>query len=278
MADLDPMKNLRLCHALVAPMGTVFIALVLYSGCSSSDSMPGPRTNDAGDDPILIPPPGGRDLDASMDADSGPDTTKMTSFITTTLERDATGHGFSDVRTVSWAHASRMAHTFCTSRGFASGHPTGFEDLDRALVPVVCFPNDSYVFDANQQQLKDTQCPIDPNAPTDINTIRWALGGCLAFRLCIDRGYVSGAFTGHPSSSSGSYQVVCLKETAAKSYQAAASEVSQDPDGFTNADTVEWWLATKKAAALCKARGHSLQSGYFNGEHNATSLSLACYL
>ncbi|WP_394821063.1 hypothetical protein [Pendulispora albinea] len=248
-------------------------ALGLGVACSSGSEAPSELDDHAGErgsvSSALVT---GSALDGG-DPEGGLPPPKTSRFDVTPAERDATGWGFADVTTVSWARASRMAHNYCASHGFASGHPTGFQAPNGA-VGVTCFPNDAPVLVVNQQDLRNTNCPIDPSAPTDINVIGWTQGGCLAHRLCIARNYETGLFTGHQTAPGASYSVVCLKDEYALQGDTPVSWASGGPDGFRNIDTVPWHQATRQAAWVC---GTSRYGGFYNGEHNDQYLGLICY-
>ena len=297
---------MKIIHHRRGVVGPVVIlsalaALALHLGCSSSDDSGGDSTHDAGNDALPIPPPPDNDSGSDDPYDSGPgtdphdsgtgphdsgpggpDLTKDTFFNTTSAERMKAGgadHTFDDIAKVDLFQASYVAHHFCSAKGFASGHPTGYQDLAHGLIGVICLANDSYVFDANPTEMANVHCgsTSTPEGAT------WAAASCIANRLCTGRtytasgtqkNYVGGIFTGEHNTV---YQTVCLKETAAIHYEVATTDYPNNPDKFSNIDTVTWHQGARAAAYICQAKGRPLAAGFYTGEHSATVDGVNCY-
>jgi hypothetical protein len=195
------------------------------------------------------------------------DTTRPQFFDTTPAERLETGWGFGNVDTVSFAHASRMAHNFCTQRGFVSGHPTGHQNSTNFNVGVFCFPPQSLVLDIS------TTTAGFP----DINTVSWAQASRSAHAICTGlaynhptfglRTYAGGVFTGHQIGSN--VGLACLRQDSARFINSTWAEANASGWNFSDVNTIGWAHASRAATNMCSAKGYPL-GGFLNGHQLAS--------
>ena len=220
-----------------------------------------------------------------------PNTSRPVWRDTTADERAETGWFFNDVNTVSFAHASRMAHEYCARRGFASGHPTGHQLGSN--IGVVCFPSAlSAVEDVTDYQVASSGYGFG-----DINSAPWARVSRAANVLCtkryyndealggVSRPHVSGVFTGHKIAGGLTVQMpglACLRRDAGTFYNSTWQEHYDSGQGFANVDTEHWAKASRAATNICMAKGHPV-GGFFTGGQvgpgtDPTTKGLVCYV
>ena len=197
------------------------------------------------------------------------DTKRPQFFDVTPQERLATGWGFGNVNSVTFARASRMAHNFCIARGFVSGHPTGHQNPTTASTGVFCFPTQSSVRDVTAAEA----------GFSDIETVSWAQAARSAQALCssstyVDatygaRTYVGGAYTGHQLPMGGPRGLACLRLDSGSFYNSTWQEHYNSGEGFADVNTVHWAQAGRAAANMCGAKGFGA-GGFLNGTQFGT--------
>jgi hypothetical protein len=126
-------------------------------------------------------------------------------FDTTQAQRNTSAWSFSDVNTVGWAQASRVASDLCVQRGFLGGQFTGHQ-TGTGLMGLVCYALRAQWFDVPKADLSAMSMPIG-----DVNAVGWAYAARAADRWCVapGRGFVGGRFNGWQSGTA--LGVVCYR-------------------------------------------------------------------
>lgn len=141
--------------------------------------------------------------------------------------------GFSDLRAVGWAQASRSSDAMCYNRGFASGRFAGPQDPALGRYEVHCDGPGTAWFDVTQADINATGWSF-----SDVNTVAWAQAQRAAAQLCAWRGYVGGHFNGQMAG--GRFGLICYRD----GYERCESYL--DEDGGTSASRRSWtWRATR---------------------------------
>jgi hypothetical protein len=119
---------------------------------------------------------------------------------------------FTDVNSVSWAQANRVAERFCASQnqGFVGGHFNGHMAPRIGRVParygLFCYKDGAQWFDATDADLAATGWGF----PTPrLDDVLWAQAARAAVGFCRSKGFSGGFMNGHQVP--GKYGVVCQK-------------------------------------------------------------------
>jgi len=117
-------------------------------------------------------------------------------FDSTDADRRSSAWYFTDVNTVPWAQASRLADEFCRARGFVGGQFNGNESSPAGLMGVVCYQGTWYDVPHAEAGFNDT------------NLVDWSLAARAADVACRSRGHsVGGRFNGWESAAN--FGTVC---------------------------------------------------------------------
>ncbi|HWL84622.1 MAG TPA: hypothetical protein VNO21_02400 [Polyangiaceae bacterium] len=221
------------------------------------------------------------------------DATKATWFDITSEDGQNTGwwtwNGTSfnnGIPTVPWAQASRLAHSFCVSLGFASGQPNGWQSPN--TVGAVCYG------DGAVQQLtnaaRDTSSSLTTSHFQDTNLVPWATAFRAASDICWNENngqHLRGFFDGEQDSAgmelecfSASGGAIGFDVTPQDVNYTTSSLPLPNPGGIidtgnNNPNVVGWDLAARIAHDYCQAKGHV--GGRFNGYLSSTVLGIVCY-
>jgi len=106
---------------------------------------------------------------------------------------------FTDVNTVPWAQANRVAERYCAAQnqGFAGGHFTGHMASGSGLFPaeygVFCYKDGAQWFDATDTELAATGWGF---TTSNIDDVPWAQAARAATGFCRDKGFSGGFMNG----------------------------------------------------------------------------------
>jgi hypothetical protein len=192
------------------------------------------------------------------------DTRRLAFFDTSHLDRFDTIWGFDDPTRTPWAQAGRAANDFCVAKGFDSGRFTGHFIGER--LGDQCLSTRSQHFVATQSDVNAVL--TDGTAPnfTDDNTVQWSLAARAATRICNNKGFAGGFFTGHQDTTAGGdpRDLVCIPGTDARWYDATQQDLYNSGYGFGDINAVAWDQAARAATNICLGKGYP--GGFFTGE------------
>lgn len=122
----------------------------------------------------------------------------------TQADINATPWAFSDVNSVSWAHANRAAERLCANAGqnFAGGHFNGHQNQETK--GLFCYKVNTQWFNAVGSDV--TQFLGSP----DLNSLPWPAAARTGTAYCRGKGYSGGFMNGHQVPGSR-YGIVCQK-------------------------------------------------------------------
>jgi hypothetical protein len=118
----------------------------------------------------------------------------------------ATGWGFTDVNTVSWAQANRAAERLCAgfNQGFSGGHFNGH--MRDGQYGLFCYQDGAQWFDATDPEIAATGFGFSTPKLDDVS---WAQAARAAVGFCRNKGFSGGFMNGQQVP--GRYGVVCQK-------------------------------------------------------------------
>ena len=139
------------------------------------------------------------------------DTTLLTFFDTSHIDRVSAGWDFDDPDWSEYAQAARAATDFCNGKGFGGGRFTGHYIGERD--GLLCVKANVTFIDATDAEIAATDWDFQ-----DINQTHWAQVARAATGVCNARGFVGGFFTGHQIP--GARGLICLGGDAAQWFDA----------------------------------------------------------
>ncbi len=192
-------------------------------------------------------------------------TGRLAFFDTSHVDRFGTLWGFDDPVSTPWAQAGRAANDFCVDKGFDSGRFTGHFIGER--LGDQCLSTLAQHFVATQNDINAVL--TDGTAPdfTDDNTVPWALAARAATRICNNKGFAGGFFTGHQDTTMVNIvprDLVCIPSADARWYDATQQDLYNSGYGFGDINSVAWDQAARAATNICLGKGYP--GGFFTGE------------
>jgi hypothetical protein len=173
-----------------------------------------------------------------------------------------------DVNTVSMGEANRVAQGFCSARGYPAGFFNGHQTAT-GLRGVVCLAGAARPIAATQAMVNGTAWSFN-----DVRTVHWARAGRAAHDLCVQRGYVGGAFDGQGGPGFPG-TLVCFASTRSRWFDVLSTELGPTGYPFTDVNATAWAHAGRAAATLCWNRGYV--GGRFNGHQIPGHYGLICW-
>jgi hypothetical protein len=193
------------------------------------------------------------------------DTLAFTFLDTTHIDRVGTDWPFDDPDRTNYAFASRAIHQIAAAKGYCGAKLTGHRLGER--VGAIAVPANADVIWVPTDEITSTPWPFN-----DIDTASWAQVARAATELAIiRRGYQGGFFTGNVRETVGpstqTYELICLNEASARTFDATEAEIEDTGWGFSDINSVNWAHAARAATETAISRGYV--GGFFTGHQVA---------